>query len=65
MAAEKEWKVLLKQSHHEKPGDVVPRVGEIIVLQHGPVPVVARIAEILPATNGEAGTLVVEPPFTQ
>jgi hypothetical protein len=38
-------------------------VGEIITLKHGPVPILAKIAEILPATNGEAGTLIVEPPF--
>jgi hypothetical protein len=60
-AGDKHWRVLLEQKHIERPGDTPPRVGDpIMLLDDAGMPHVAKIAEILPPIDSEAGTLVVK-----
>ncbi len=61
MAEGKQWRVLLEQKHIERPGDPPPRVGDPIMLfDDAGLPHVAKIAEILPPSGGEEGTLFVK-----
>ena len=59
----KQSRVLLKEMHRPDDDAPPPQVGDSIVLVYGKPPrltLLARVAEVLPATDREEGTLVVE-----
>lgn len=61
MAEQREWRVLLRRRYIQEQDTPEPRVGESIVLK-GPAnaPLIVRVDEVLPPTDGDAGTLVVD-----
>ena len=57
----KEWRVLLKRRHIQEPDAPEPRVGDSIVIKGPPTaPLIVRVDEVLPSTDGGAGTLVID-----
>ena len=65
MNGTREWRVLLEGTYRPPTAEPPPSEGDIIVLRHGPTPIVARVKQILPKMDGEEGTLVVEGPFVR